>query len=81
MMKTTKSNVSIAEKLSKAASTNSGRIHIVEGLDGWSVKREGAIRASAVKTSKINAVRAARMISDGKIILHKKDGTIREITR
>lgn len=67
------------EKFSIAASGNSGRVHVVPSRDGWSVKKEGAIRASSVKSTKIAAVKvASEMKSATRVIIHKKDGTIQK---
>jgi len=73
--KATKS--SLTSKFSKAASTNSGRVHVVPSKSGWSVKKEGAKRSTAVRQTKDGAIRAAREVkSSERIIVHKKDGTI-----
>lgn len=69
----------LTEKFSKAASTNNGRVHVVPSKDGWAVKREGAKRASAVKSTKDSAVRVASNLKTvDKLIIHKKDGTIQK---
>lgn len=71
----------LAEKFSKAAAENSGRVHIVPNKDGWAVKKEGAKRATVVKTTREGAVRAASsMNSAERVIIHKKDGTIQSNT-
>ena len=67
----------LAERFSKAASTNSKRVHVIPSKDGWSVKKEGATRSSAVRSSKVGAIKAAKSLkSVERIIIHKKDGTI-----
>lgn len=67
----------LTEKFTKAASTNSGRVHIVPSKDGWSVKKEGVKRSTAVKPTMKGALIAAKSIkSVERIIVHKKDGTI-----
>lgn len=72
----------LTEKFSKAASTNSKRVHVVPSKDGWSVKREGATRSSSVKTTKEGAVKAAKQLkSTERIVIHKKDGTIQKNTK
>jgi uncharacterized protein YdaT len=75
-----KSNLS--EIFSKAASTNSGRVHVVPSKDGWAVKKEGAKRASVVKSTKSSAVKAANNLGNAvRIVVHKKDGTIQTNTK
>lgn len=72
----------LTEKFSKAASSNSGRVHVVPSKDGWAVKKEGAKRASAVKDTKDSAVRTANTLkSTERVIIHKKDGTIQSNTK
>lgn len=67
----------LTEKFRKAASTSTGRVHVVPSHDGWSVKKEGAKRATVVKATKQGAVKAATdMKYTARIIVHKKDGTI-----
>lgn len=64
-------------KFSQAASTNSGRVHVVPSKDGWSVKKEGAKRSSVVTSTKEGAIKAAKNVkSVERIVVHKKDGTI-----
>lgn len=64
-------------KFTKAASSNSNRVHVVHSKDGWSVKKEGAKRSTAVRPTKEGALKAARNVkSVGRIVVHKKDGTI-----
>jgi len=60
-----------------AAKTNSGNIHVIPTLHGWSVKREGAKRASSTYSSEIEAIQKAHDYSArGSVIIHKKDGSI-----
>lgn len=73
--------VRLLEKFSKAASTTSGRVHVVPSKDGWAVKKEGAKRASSVQATKASAVKAATGIkSADRVIVHRKDGTIQKNT-
>lgn len=73
---------SLAPKFSKAAATKTNRVHVVPADGGWSVKKEGAKRSSAVRSTKDGAVKAARSIkSADRIIVHKKDGTIQRNTK
>lgn len=72
----------LTEKFSKAASTNSGRVHVVPSKDGWAVKKEGAKRASVVTSTKDGAVKAANNIKTAvRVVVHKKDGTIQKNTK
>jgi len=72
----------LTEKFRKAASTNSGRIHVVPSKDGWSVKKEGAKRSAVVRPTKEGALEAARLLkSADRIVVHKKDGTIQKNTK
>jgi thiamine pyrophosphate-dependent acetolactate synthase large subunit-like protein len=69
-------------KFSKAASTNSGRVHVVPSKDGWSVKKEGAKRSSSVSPTKEEAIKAAKTVKSAeRIVIHKKDGTIQRNTK
>lgn len=77
MAKTEKSTGKMTDSFRVAGSTNSGRVHVVPSKDGWAVKKEGAVRASVVTTTKARAVKAANNIkSAARIVVHKKDGTI-----
>lgn len=72
----------LTESFRKAASTNSGRIHVVPTQDGWAVKKEGATRATSVSPTKAEALKAAHSIkSANRIVVHKKDGTIQSYNR
>lgn len=72
----------LVEKFSKAASTNNGRVHVVPSKDGWAVKKEGAKRATVIKTTKEGAVKAANNLKTVvRIVVHKKDGTIQNNTK
>jgi hypothetical protein len=76
------STTKLTEKFSKAASTNSGRVHVVPSRDGWAVKKEGAKRATVVKSTKGSAVKAANNIRTAeRVVVHKKDGTIQKNTK
>ncbi len=71
------SNSKMTDKFGLAASSNSGRVHVVPGKDGWSVKKAGATRASIVTSTKASALKAANNLKDAeRIVVHKKDGTI-----
>jgi hypothetical protein len=76
-MAKTSSKSNLTGKFSKAASTNSGRVHVVPSKDGWSVKKEGAKRSSVVASTKEGAIKAAKNVKSAeRIVVHKKDGTI-----
>jgi len=57
-------------------------VHVVPSKSGWSVKKEGSKRSSAVRTTKQGAVKAARSVKSAeRIVIHKKDGTIQKHTK
>jgi thiamine pyrophosphate-dependent acetolactate synthase large subunit-like protein len=81
-MAKSKSSRKMTTKFRKAASSRSGRVHVVPSKDGWSVKKEGSKRSSSVKSTKERAIRAARKLkSSDKIVIHKKDGTIQRSSK
>lgn len=68
----------LANKFRVAASTRSGRIHVVSSSTGWVIKKEGAKRAYKVVESKNKALQVAkRIVSNKTIIVHAKDGSIK----
>jgi hypothetical protein len=72
----------LSSKFKNAASSNSGRVHVVPSKGGWSVKKEGASRSSVVKPTKQSALNAAKQIKSAeRIVVHKKDGTIQNNTK
>lgn len=82
MGKAIKSTGKMTDSFRQAGSTNSGRVHVVPSKDGWAVKKEGAIRASVVTPTKAGAVKAANNIKSAeRIVVHKKDGTIKSNTK
>jgi hypothetical protein len=67
----------LSEKLRQAASSNSNSVHIVPSKAGWSVKKEGSIRSTAVRATKEEALKVARELKSAeRIIVHNQDGTI-----
>lgn len=81
-MKSSKSKRKLTAKFSKAASSNSGRVHVVPSKDGWSVKKEGSKRSTAVRSTKKSALKVANNLkSANRIVVHKKDGTIQRNTK
>jgi len=82
MAKARKSGGKMTDSFRQAAATNSGRVHVVPSKDGWAVKKEGAVRASVLSSTKAGAVKAANNIkSADRIVVHKKDGTIQSNTK
>src|SRR6185436_15690394 len=56
-------------------------IHVVPRNEGWVVRREGTTRATSVHSTQRDAVQAARKIArhhNGELIIHRRDGRIRE---
>ncbi len=58
------------------------RVTPTSGGNAWTVKRDGADRASGIHDTKSDAVEQARGIAKreqpSQVIIHKKDGTIQE---
>lgn len=54
--------------------------HVIRRETGWSVKREGASRATSVHENQKDAIAAARKLAKkhrpSKLVIHRKDGTI-----
>ncbi len=72
----------MTKKFSQAASTKSGRVHVVPSKSGWSVKKEGSKRASSVRPTKEGALKAAKNLKSAtRVVVHKKDGTIQQNTK
>ena len=62
-----------------AARSSSDRLHIVATNKGWSVKREGAIRATRIYKTKSEALSGAIAFHDhSAIVIHAKDGSIEQ---
>jgi len=58
--------------------------HVVPSNDGWSVKKEGATRASVNTDTKAEAVRIGHVISQRQgsdLIIHGKIGRIQSVDR
>jgi hypothetical protein len=71
----------LINKFGSASSKNKNRVHIVPSDTGWSVKREGALRSSAIRSTKEIAIKYAKKLNYAElIVVHKKDGTIQEYT-
>jgi hypothetical protein len=60
--------------------TRKPSVHVVHNpRSGWSVKKEGASRATAVVPTKDEAIHKARTISKAdktEMVIHTKDGTV-----
>ena len=58
------------------------KYHVVPGLSGaWTVRKEGSVRARTVHMTQGAAVRAARAVlrrEGGEVLIHGRDGMIRE---
>lgn len=58
---------------------SASRTHIIKRKDGWAVKKQGSSKASKVYTKQSDAIRGAKnMKSASEIVVHKKDGSIRQ---
>lgn len=76
MMKSS-TNRKLLSKFINAASTNTGRVHIIPSQSVWLVKKEGSKRSSAIRPTIEAAVKTAKSMKfSSNIIIHKKDGTI-----
>lgn len=56
-------------------------IHVVPHQDGWATKKEGAERAGAVLDTQREAIERARdqaRREHVEVVIHRKDGTIRD---
>ena len=56
-------------------------IHVVPHKGGWATKKEGAQRAGAVTDTQKEAIAVARdqaKRQDVEVVIHRKDGTIRD---
>jgi len=56
-------------------------IHVVPHKDGWATKKEGAQRAGAVTDTQKEAIAVARdqaKRENVEVVIHRKDGTIRD---
>lgn len=56
-------------------------IHVVPHKDGWATKKEGAQRAGTVTDTQKAAIDAARdqaKREQVEVVIHRKDGTIRD---
>ena len=56
-------------------------IHVVPHPDGWATKREGASRAGVVTDTQAQAIERAReqaRCQQVEVVIHRKDGTIRD---
>jgi hypothetical protein len=55
------------------------RTHVIKRDSGWAVKRQGTKRASKVYPTQEEAIKGAKkMIKSSDVVIHKRDGSIRE---
>jgi len=79
-MKTTKRQISLQELFRGVyMGPNPSVVHIVPSGDNWRVRREGGLRAIAVKSNKRSAVSIAKKLKNiNRIVIHRRDGTFQE---
>ena len=56
-------------------------VHILPRIQGWAVKKEGSSRASSLHRTQKQAIQAGRqmaMINKSELVIHGKDGKIRD---
>lgn len=55
------------------------KTHVIKRKDGWAVKRQGSKRAAKIYPTQKEAVEEARKMSgSAEVIVHKRDGSVRE---
>lgn len=58
---------------------STAKTHIIKRKDGWAVKKQGKIKAAKVYKSQSDAIQGAKnMKSASEIVVHKRDGSIRQ---
>lgn len=63
-------------------STNTYNQHVVPYKDDWAVKREGSEEVTEIFTHQDDAIQRAKQIARNyrsNVIIHRKDGTIRDV--
>lgn len=68
----------ISDELKFAASTDSGRIFVIPNFSGWTLRREGSLKAYRNYASKDLAVEGAKQYQiehGGVIFIHAQDGS------
>ena len=66
---------------SKNRKSISEDLHVVPRIDGWAVRSEGSSRATSIHSSQREAIDAARKIAkqtSSQLVIHRRDGRIRE---
>lgn len=79
--KTEKDKSEITKRLHQISKYNNGDVHVIPSQGKWSVRKEGANRASCREDSKSSAISIAKRLlgSDhSKVVVHNHDGTISE---
>lgn len=70
----------IIKNFKKAATTKSGKVHIVPYNGRWAIKREGGKTASFITRTQAEAISKAETLDYATAyVLHRNDGTVREI--
>ncbi len=58
--------------------------HVVKRFSGWAVRKEGSLRASSLHTTQREAINKAKSVakdSCSRVVIHRADGTVRDINR
>lgn len=79
--KTSKIKAKSTVSLGHGARSSGENLHVVPRVDGWVVRREGRSRPSSIHSSQSEAIEEARKIakeSSGQLVIHGRDGRIRE---
>jgi len=77
-----KVSVKVLNTLGRLAATNSERYHVMPRSNNWIVKRDGAVRAIGIYSSKNEAVKKVRNViktsKSAYAYIHGRDGRIQE---
>jgi hypothetical protein len=81
--KTSKSKIKrySVKAATKNRKSNGENVHVVPRTDGWAVRTEGSSRATSTHSSQREAIEAARKLakkSGTQLVIHGRDGRIRE---
>lgn len=69
--------IKMIDSFREAAATNISRVHVFRSRNGWIIKKQGAFRVMAIKSTRASALRTASKIKFvQQIIVHERDGTI-----
>ncbi len=78
-MESIESKQHLLSQIALEASTEHHRIHVIETNSGWAVKKEGAKRATYLRTSRKSAISAVSNFKKvSSIVIHTKNGRILE---